>query len=56
MIDRFNRHGHVTDFLNVGISALRTGIFNVADFALLVGVALLVLSGPNGSRPALPKA
>lgn len=45
LIDRFIRHGYVTDFLNVGIGTLRTGIFNVADFALLVGAALLLLSG-----------
>jgi signal peptidase II len=58
LIDRFSRHGHVTDFLNVGIGPLRTGIFNVADFALLVGVALLVLSSTGGEPkrqvPGLP--
>jgi signal peptidase II len=56
LIDRFSRHGYVTDFLNVGIGTLRTGIFNIADFALLVGIALLVLSSASGSRPGLPKA
>jgi signal peptidase II len=50
LIDRLSRHGYVTDFLNVGIGPLRTGIFNVADFALLLGVALLVLSGTGGER------
>lgn len=37
-------HGSVVDFLNVGIGPLRTGIFNVADVALLLGVALVVFT------------
>jgi signal peptidase II len=35
--------GRVIDFLNVGIGPVRTGIFNVADVAIMAGVALLVL-------------
>ena len=53
LIDRFIRDGYVTDFLNVGVGPLRTGIFNVADFALLLGVALLVLAGTGGERHGL---
>lgn len=34
--------GTVIDFLNIGIGSLRTGIFNVADVAILAGIALLV--------------
>ena len=33
--------GSVIDFMNVGIGPLRTGIFNVADMAIMAGVALL---------------
>jgi signal peptidase II len=51
LIDRFSRHGYVTDFLNVGFGPLRTGIFNIADFALLLGVTLLILSGTGAKRP-----
>src|SRR4051812_17666326 len=29
-------HGSVIDFLNVGIGSLRTGIFNVADMAIMI--------------------
>ena len=43
-IDRLTNDGRVTDFLNVGIGSLRTGIFNVADMVLLAGVALFLLS------------
>jgi signal peptidase II len=35
--------GSVIDFLNVGIGPLRTGIFNVADVAIMAGVALLIV-------------
>ena len=41
LIDRMAR-GTVTDFLNVGIGSLRTGIFNLADVAILTGVVLVV--------------
>ena len=39
-------HGRVVDFLNVGIGPVRTGIFNVADMAIMLGIALLL----GGSR------
>jgi signal peptidase II len=42
-IDRVTNGGRVTDFLNVGIGPLRTGIFNVADMALTIGVTLFLL-------------
>ena len=36
--------GRVVDFMNLGIGWLRTGIFNVADVAIMVGAALFVLA------------
>jgi signal peptidase II len=41
-IDRL-LHGRVVDFLNVGIGSLRTGIFNLADVAILVAAAMVWL-------------
>lgn len=41
LLDRI-LYGSVIDFLNVGIGPLRTGIFNVADMAVMLG-ALIVL-------------
>jgi signal peptidase II len=38
------RDGRVVDFLNVGIGWLRTGVFNVADVAIMLGVALFVFA------------
>jgi signal peptidase II len=40
-IDRALR-GSVVDFLNVGIGSLRTGIFNVADMAIMLGIGILL--------------
>ena len=34
--------GYVRDFANLGIGSLRTGIFNVADVAIVAGVMLLM--------------
>jgi signal peptidase II len=41
-IDRILR-GFVVDFLNVGIGPVRTGVFNVADMAIMFGSGILVL-------------
>jgi signal peptidase II len=43
-IDRAVR-GSVVDFLNVGIGPVRTGVFNVADVAIMLGAAIVVLVG-----------
>lgn len=43
LIDRVTNDGLVIDFLNVGLGPLRTGIFNVADMALVFGGAGAVL-------------
>lgn len=43
LIDRVSQQGLVTDFLNIGIGPLRTGIFNVADIAVTSGFALYLL-------------
>ena len=38
-------HGRVTDFINVGVGPVRTGIFNVADVAIMLGVVIFALAG-----------
>lgn len=42
-VDRLG-DGRVVDFLNVGIAGVRTGIFNVADVAIMVGVGLFLIA------------
>jgi signal peptidase II len=55
LIDRFLNGGAVVDFMNVGIGRLRSGIFNVADVAILIGVFVLILfmSKKPGERDAV---
>jgi signal peptidase II len=55
-IDRVLR-GSVVDFLNMGIGPLRTGVFNMADVAIMLGAGLFVLgelgwNHKSGNRPA----
>ena len=50
LIDRIYNDGRVIDFMVVGIGWLRTGVFNVADMALMAGVGLTVLAAME--RPA----
>lgn len=44
LMDRI-QFGSVVDFMNVGIGPVRTGIFNVADVAIVFGVGIVALSG-----------
>jgi signal peptidase II len=55
LIDRLLYGGVVTDFLNVGVGSLRTGIFNVADMVGVLGVIILIMfrgaSTPSDRAP-----
>jgi signal peptidase II len=37
LVDRIAYGGSVIDFLNIGLGSLRTGIFNIADVAIMAG-------------------
>lgn len=52
--DRLTAGGLVTDFMNLGLGRLRTGIFNVADVAIMAGVVLLLLPQGTGKRRRAP--
>ena len=41
-LDRIVDDGAVTDYVSVGLGALRTGIFNLADVAIVAGLLLLL--------------
>lgn len=43
-LDRILQDGAVTDFVRIGIGPLYTGIFNVADVAIMAGVGLMLLN------------
>ena len=50
LIDRMAYGGYVIDFLNIGLGGLRTGIFNIADVAIMVGVFSLILRSLKHER------
>ncbi|MBI1818033.1 MAG: signal peptidase II [Deltaproteobacteria bacterium] len=54
-LDRILFEGRVTDFMIVGLGPLHTGVFNVADVAIVAGGVFLALSAwrvhPTGPGP-----
>ena len=42
VIDRLIYNGVVIDYITVGAGSLRTGVFNLADFAILAGAAVYI--------------
>jgi len=52
-IDRVLR-GSVVDFLNLGIGPLRTGVFNIADVAIMLGAGLFVLGAWDWNQKGKP--
>ncbi len=39
LIDRITRHGLVSDFIFIRVGPLHTGVFNVADVVIMIGIA-----------------
>ncbi|RMG27891.1 MAG: signal peptidase II [Bacteroidetes bacterium] len=48
-------YGSVTDFVHIGIGSLRTGIFNMADVSIMVGMGIL-LAGALFSKKKDPQS
>ncbi len=53
LLDRI-AYGAVIDFMNMGIGSVRTGIFNIADVAIMLGAALLILEGVQSKGHSRP--
>lgn len=51
-IDRARFGGVVVDFMNMGLGSLRTGVFNVADLAILAGIGVLLIAGAKHDKEA----
>jgi signal peptidase II len=52
-LDRVRGDGSVTDFVSLGFGPLRTGIFNVADVAIVLGLLLfLFVRAAAGREPS----
>ncbi len=43
LFDRFFNDNLVPDFMNLGISSFRTGIFNVADLCISAGILIILI-------------
>jgi len=54
-VDRVIRAGRVVDFMNLGLGSLRTGIFNIADLAIVFGGVWLFVHGLGEGRKAAAK-
>jgi signal peptidase II len=50
LIDRVAYGGAVVDVVSVGLGSYRTGIFNLADVAITLGVVLVALQTRSGAR------
>ncbi len=50
LIDRVLNAGAVVDFVSIGVGPLRTGTFNVADVAIMAGVAVFLWAGVQQER------
>ena len=44
LYDRIMQDGAVVDFINLGIRAIRTGVFNVADTTIMLGMAFVLVT------------
>lgn len=58
LIDRI-MYDSVTDFLNMGIGDLRTGIFNFADVSIMIGMIIVLFAAqnaPDETPTAAPEA
>nr|WP_019367474.1 signal peptidase II [Pseudomonas luteola] len=56
LLDRLFRDGHVVDYLVLNLSSLHTGVFNIADIAIMAGAGFLLLEELLKSRTQSSKA
>jgi signal peptidase II len=50
LIDRFVHHGLVTDFMVIRAGPLHTGVFNLADFVIVLGILMLTAFGARNGK------
>jgi signal peptidase II len=50
LIDRITRAGNVTDFITLRLGPFQTGIFNVADVIIMMGIGLLIFAAVRPQR------
>jgi signal peptidase II len=57
-VDRVLNDGRVVDFMILGLGPVRTGVFNVADIAIMLGLGLFLLKSrePSAADAGPPSA
>jgi len=55
LLDRILNNGAVIDFVRLGSGCIRTGVFNLADVAIMAGVAMLLVSSAAEMRRGPPE-
>jgi signal peptidase II len=50
LLDRLFNNGAAIDFIRLGIGPLQTGIFNMADVAIVIGVVTFLLFSAKGKK------
>ncbi len=51
LLDRLTNDGRVIDFIIIDFGRLRTGVFNIADLLIMVGVVILLLRAGQRNHP-----
>ena len=46
-------HGSVTDFLYISVKMFHTGVFNVADLCITIGISIILLQSWFKKKPAV---
>lgn len=54
-LERVRGDGSVTDFVSFGLGPLRTGIFNLADVAIVAGLLLFLSAGARSAASPAPE-
>jgi signal peptidase II len=54
LFDRLSNEGRVVDFVTLGVGEFRTGIFNFADIAIMLGASLLLATLIRKQSPHAP--
>ena len=63
LLDRILRHGLVTDFVMIQVGPFRTGVFNLADVIIMIGISVMfwtfrrrtLSSGPTSRMQRTPR-
>jgi len=53
LLDRILQHGLVTDFVTIHLGALHTGIFNLADVLIMIGIGVIGFGFWRVRRPTI---